>query len=76
MDARNAKVGHSMAHMANTVIKKQEEMDRLNAERLRKAQEERKRLEEENEKERKRKLDQRLEEMRKGLDYQMQERER
>ena len=75
-DARAAKIGHTVAHMANTVGKQLEEQERKNAEKLRKHQEDKKLRDEEDEKERKRMMNLRLEEMRKGLDDQMRERER
>lgn len=55
-DARAAKIARSMQFMANTVGKQQEEQERINAEKLRKHLEDKKRQDEENEIERKRRL--------------------
>lgn len=54
VDARLAKIGQMMGHMENTVIKKQLEMDRIAAEKLRKQQEDHAKKIEDEEKERKR----------------------
>ena len=62
--------------MANTVGKQVEEQERINAEKLRKHLEDKKRQDEENEMERKRKLQQRLSEVKQGLNKQIAERER
>ena len=55
-DARAAKIARSMQFMANTVGKQQEEQERINAEKLRKHLEDKKRQDEENEMGRKRRL--------------------
>lgn len=68
-DARAAKIAKSMAYMADTVGKQQEEQERINAEKLRRTVEERRRLDDENDQARKRALEQRLADMRKGLSY-------
>lgn len=62
--------------MANTVGKQVEEQERINAEKLRKHLEDKKRQDEENEMERKRKLQERLSEVKQGLNEQIAERER
>lgn len=62
--------------MANTVGKQVEEQERINAEKLRKHLEDKKRQDEENEMERKRKLQQRLSEVKQGLNEQIAERDR
>lgn len=68
MDARAAKVGQSMATHANTVVKKQEEQDRINAEKLKKQQEAHRLKVEEDERARKQRLEARLAEVKRGLD--------
>lgn len=66
-DARAAKIARSMQFMANTVGKQVEEQERVNAEKLRKHLEDKKRQDEENENERKRKLQVKLDEVKRGL---------
>lgn len=75
-DARAAKIAKSMQFMANTVGKQVEEQERVNAEKLRKHLEDKKKQDEENEQERKRRLQKRLDEVKQGLNEQMAEKER
>lgn len=57
-----------MATHANTVVKKQEEQDRINAEKLKKQQEAHRLKVEEDEKARRQRLEARLAEVKRGLD--------
>ena len=60
LEARAAKVGNTMAQHANTVIKKQEEQDLINAQKLKKHIEDKKRSDEENEQRKREQFDQSL----------------
>ena len=60
LEARAAKVGNTMAQHANTVIKKQEEQDLINAQKLKKHIEDKKRSDEENEQRKKEQFDKSL----------------
>ena len=60
LEARAAKVGNTMVQHANTVIKKQEEQDLINAQKLKKHIEDKKRSDEENEQRKREQFDQSL----------------
>ena len=62
--------------MANTVGKQVEEQERVNAEKLKKHLEDKKKQDEENENERKKRMQARLQEVKRGLSDQMIEKER
>ncbi len=66
-DARAARIARSMQFMANTVGKQVEEQERVNAEKLARHLEDKKRKDEENDLERKRRLQERLQDVKKGL---------
>ena len=74
--ARSEKIARSMQFMANTVGKQQEEIERVNAEKLRKHLEDKRLRDDEDERQRKLRMEQRLKEMKEGLSSQIQEKER